>query len=174
MAEVQAPEEAQFQIHKLFIKDLTFEIPGDVSIYNQEWKPELNVDIDHKSKVLDEKNTYEVVLTAKCTVKSSDKIAFYIEIHQGGVFEISNLADEQLKHALGAFCPNVLYPYLREAVSDVVQKGGFPQLMLAPINFDMLFEQQMAKTKEEEPKLIVVGGDDKGKGKSNKTQSKNK
>jgi len=145
MAETEQQNETQFQIHKLYVKDLTFEIPSDISVFNQEWKPELNVDIDHQSKILDEANVYEVVLSAKCTVKSGDKTAFFVEIHQGGVFEISNLDEEQLKHALGAFCPNVLYPFLREAVSDVVQKGGFPQLMLAPINFDQLFLQQQSK-----------------------------
>lgn len=147
MAENKSPEGPQLDVHKLFLKGATFELPNDVAVFNQDWKPELSVDVDHVAKKLDEENVYEVVLTAKCTVKSGDKNAFFVEVNQGGVFGIVGLDEAQLSHALGAFCPNLLYPYLRETVSDIVQKGGFPQLMLAPINFDMLYEQQQQKAK---------------------------
>ena len=138
-----AQNEPQFQIHKVYVKDSSFEIPEGTAAFQQDWAPELNVEINTTGKPLTEKNTHEVVLTIKCTVNCKDKPAFIAEVQQAGIFEISHVSDEQLRHAIGAYCPNVLYPYLRETISDMVMRGGFPQLSLAPINFDMMYEQQM-------------------------------
>ncbi len=135
--------EPQFQIHKIYIKDVSFQIPDGAKAFQTEWTPELNIEIHTEAKPLEETNTHEVILSIKCTVNTKDKPAFVTEVQQAGIFEISNVSDEQLRQALGAYCPNVLYPYLRETISDVVTRGGFPQLSLAPINFDMLYEQQM-------------------------------
>jgi len=135
--------EPQFQIHKIYIKDVSFQIPDGVKAFQLEWAPELNIEIHTEAKPLAEANTHEVVLAIQCTVNTQSKPAFVAEVKQAGIFEISNVSDEQLRQAVGAYCPNVLYPYLREAISDVVTRGGFPQLSLAPINFDMLYEQQI-------------------------------
>ena len=137
------PNDPQFQIHKIYIKDVSFQIPDGAQAFQLEWAPELNIEINTEAKPLTEANTHEVILTIKCTVNTKDKPAFVTEVQQAGIFEIANVSDEQLRQALGAYCPNVLYPYLREVISDVVTRGGFPQLSLAPINFDMLYEQQM-------------------------------
>jgi len=132
----------QFQLHKLYIKDASFQIPEGSVIFQNEWAPELNVEVNTQATKLNEQNTFEVALKIKATVKSSNKLAFEAEVQQAGIFEITDLPKEQLENALGAYCPNLLYPYLREAISDLVTRGGFPQLSLAPINFEMLYQQQ--------------------------------
>ncbi len=134
----------EFQIQKIYIKDMSFEIPHGAKAFQSEWQPELDVDIQTQTNKL-ENDTHEVILTVKCTVKCSDQTAFIAEVEQAGVFTVTGLNEEQLGHALGAYAPNILYPYLREAISDMVMKGGFPQLSLAPVNFDMLYEQQKAE-----------------------------
>jgi len=138
----QNPEEAQFQIHKLYVKDVSFEIPSGADAFKTEWKPELNIQLNTKHSGLSEKHTYEVILTVNCSVSCEGKEAFKTEVQQAGIFTISNLDETQLDNALKAFCPSILYPYAREAISDMISKGGFPQLCLAPVNFDMLYQQQ--------------------------------
>lgn len=141
-------EDNQFEIHKIYIKDCTFQIPNGVGVFTQEWNPELNVQIGTTAKPLAEEDTHEVTLNLKCEVKSGNDVAFNIEVDQAGVFTIKGLDEEQLHHTLGAFCPNLLYPYVRECITDIVMKGGFPQLNLAPINFDMLYQQELAAKAE--------------------------
>lgn len=132
-----------FQIQKLYIKEASFEIPEGVQVFQQEWKPEMNIELQTASKALAEADTFDVVLIAKCQVTCADKTAFIAEVHQAGIFTLpKNLNEKDTKHALGAFCPSILYPYLREAMADIVMKGGFPQLSLAPINFDILLQEQ--------------------------------
>lgn len=137
--------EPQFQLHKLYIKDATFSTPNAQKAFLSEWKPELKVEIDTQATKLPEDNTHEVVLKVNCTVKSGDVEAFEVEVEQAGIFEIHNLPEDQLELTLGTYCPNLLYPYLRETVSDLVMRGGFPQLSLAPINFEVLYQQQQGK-----------------------------
>ncbi|MCF6776335.1 protein-export chaperone SecB [Thiotrichales bacterium 19X7-9] len=139
MAEEQAPN---FQIHKIYVKDISFEVPQGSHAFRNEWKPELNVQLNSQFTKMEEADHYEVVLVVTCDVKCGDEIAFKAEIHQAGIFSISNLDQTQLDHALKSFCPNILYPYAREVISDVVMKGGFPQLCLSPVNFDMLYQQE--------------------------------
>ncbi|MFZ9035439.1 MAG: protein-export chaperone SecB [Francisellaceae bacterium] len=139
--ETQQPE-VQFQIHKLYIKDMSFEVPEGAKIFNKPWKPELNVSLNTNINKLEEADTYEIVLTVEADVKCDGQQAFKAEVQQAGIFNIANMADQQLDHAQYAFCPNILYPYAREAVSDLVARGGFPQLCLAPVNFDMLYQHK--------------------------------
>jgi preprotein translocase subunit SecB len=91
---------------------------------------------------------YEVLLHITVTVKMGDKVAFLVEVHQSGIFTIKGFPKEQLAHALGSMCPSILYPYAREAISDLVIKGGFPQLLLAPVNFDALYMQHLEQQKK--------------------------
>ncbi len=141
--------EPQIQIHKIYIKDMSLQIPEGSSTFRAEWQPELNVEIDHEAKALAEADTYEVTLRVKCIVNNQQKLAFEVEVFQAGIFGATQFDEAELQHALGSFCPNMLYPYLREAVSDIVMKAGFPQLSLAPINFDMLYEQRQAEAAAE-------------------------
>lgn len=140
-AQTQAPGPT-FQIHKLYMKDASFITHSDAAEMTQSWKPELQVEINSKHEVLPQEDTYEIVLHVKCLISSNQKKTFEVESDYAGIFTISNVEPEQLKHTLGSYCPSILYPYLREVIADLVLKGGFPQLNLAPINFDLLFEQQ--------------------------------
>lgn len=133
-----------FQIHKIYVKDCSFELPAGAAIFAREWKPELTVQVGTMAKPLAEAETHEVVLEVKCEVKSGGEPAFKIELKQAGIFSVRGLEQAQLHHTLGAFCPNLLYPYAREFICDLVLKGGFPQLNLAPINFEGLYQQELA------------------------------
>ena len=136
-----------FQIHKLYMKDASFITHSEASELLQSWKPELHVEINSKSEPLPQENTHEIVLHAKCLVTTNSKKTFEVEVDYAGIFTITQVSEEQLKHTLGSYCPSILYPFLREVIADLVLKGGFPQLNLAPINFDLLYEQQQkAKT----------------------------
>lgn len=144
------PQEAEnpFQIHKIYVKEMTFEMPNGAETFATAWQPELDVEVHSESKALAEKDTHDVTLRVKAVVKSNDKVAFEAEVKQAGIFTITGLEKDQLHHTLGAFCPNVLYPYLREALADMVLKSGFPQLNLAPINFEALYQQQLEAAKK--------------------------
>lgn len=132
----------QFEIQRIFVKDISFESPNTPHTFVEEWKPEVNLNLETKSNKVQE-NLHEVVLSITATVTTSKKTAFLIEVHQAGVFMINGFPNDQLHQMLGSFCPNILFPYAREAISDIVVRGGFPQLILAPVNFDALYAQHM-------------------------------
>ena len=146
-AAAQAPKQ-QFSIQRLYVKDFSFESPAVPEIFKDEWKPEMNLDINTNSKRLEDK-LHEVVLTLTVTVKSNDQVAFVAEVKHGGIFTIEGFEEEQLKHTLGSFCPSLIYPYARERISDAVTQGGFPQLVLQPINFEALYSQHLKQQTEE-------------------------
>jgi preprotein translocase subunit SecB len=134
----KTPLEQEFIIQRIYIKDISFEAPNTPHIFQEAWKPELSLDLQTNSSSLGQDN-FEVVLTVTITVKSDKKVAFLVEVKEAGIFTLKNFAEDQLKPILGSVCPAIIYPYLREVVSDIVVKGGFPQLNLAPINFDALY-----------------------------------
>jgi len=134
----------QLVIQRIYVADLSFESPQHPLVFRQEWKPEMSLDVGSKSRELNDA-TYNVVLRLTITVKNEDKAAFVMEVQQGGIFTISGFNKEQLQHTLGSFCPSILYPYAREVVTDVVTRGALPQLILAPINFEALYQQQQAQ-----------------------------
>jgi len=134
-------KEPQFMIQRVYVKDLSFETPHSPDIFKEEWEPKLNLDLGNKTKKLEE-NVYEVELSVTATVNNKEKVAFIAEVKQAGIFTIEGAPEEQLDHLLNSFCPSILFPYAREMVSDMVMKGSFPQLVLAPVNFDALYLQQ--------------------------------
>ncbi|WP_162047351.1 protein-export chaperone SecB [Vibrio taketomensis] len=139
MAEAAPQQEAQnFVIQRIFLKDVSFEAPNSPEMFQKEWKPEVKLDLDTQSRELGQ-GVYEVVLRLTTTVTNAEETAFLCEVQQGGIFTAENMEPGQLAHCLGAFCPNVLFPYARETISSLVMKGTFPQLNLAPVNFDALF-----------------------------------
>lgn len=131
----------EFTIQRLYVKDSSFESPYTPHVFFEEWNPELDLDLITKANNLGN-HTHEVVLTVKVIVKMKEKIIFIAEIFQAGIFIIKNFPEGQMRVMLGSFCPNILYPYAREAITDMVVRGGFPQFYLAPVNFDLLLEQQ--------------------------------
>lgn len=141
--------DGQFMIQRIYIKNLSFETTETPHIFQEEWTPELNLDLNTSHNALDDKGTYEVVLSVTATVKNKEKTAFLVEVEQAGIFSIVGPEGEQLDHLLGSFCPSLLFPYAREAISSEVTRGSFPQLVLAPINFDAIYMQQKQGHAEE-------------------------
>jgi preprotein translocase subunit SecB len=143
--------EAQFMIQRIYVKDLSYETPNTPTVFQQQWEPELNLDIGTNHTKLEE-GVYEVVLNITATVSNQKATAFLVEVKQAGIFTIQGAPANQLDHLLNSFCPNILFPYAREAITSQVIRGSFPQLVLAPINFDALYMQKLAeqqKTPEE-------------------------
>ena len=126
---------------KIYLKDVSFETPNSPGIFTIDWKPNVDIEIDNKSAVLAEE-LHEVVLSLTVTVKVGDKTAFLAEVHQAGIFVMRGLDPEELRRAQHVFCMRMLYPYACAALTDLVAKGGFPQLLLAPVNFDGLYVQR--------------------------------
>lgn len=142
-----AAEGPQLVIQKIYVKDISFEAPNTPHSFTEQTAP--NIDLHLQSKAIQHEGTiHEVVLTVTVTAKLGDKTAFLVEVQQAGVFVIQGFTPEDLSRTLGSFCPNLLFPYAREAVSDVVTRGGFPQLLLAPVNFDAIYAhlQQQQKS----------------------------
>ncbi|SFD02607.1 protein-export chaperone SecB [Pseudoalteromonas denitrificans] len=143
--EQQAP---QFSIQRVFTKDVSFETPNSPAIFQKEWTPEVKLDLDTRSNKLDE-GVFEVVLSLTVTATLGEETAFLCEVQQAGIFAIAELDEGQMAHMLGAYCPNILFPYAREAVANLVNRGTFPQLNLAPVNFDALFGQYVQQRSAE-------------------------
>lgn len=146
MSEEQSQQ--QFAIQKIFIKDVSFESPNAPGVFTDgEWKPEVNVQINTEGKTLAE-GMHEVTLTVTVTAKQQDKTAFLVEVKQSGIFQMAGFEQEQMGGMLGAYCPEVLFPYAREAISDLVTKGGFPQMLLSPVNFNALYMQHQQQAQQ--------------------------
>ena len=145
----------EFQIQRIYIKDVSFEAPNLPTIFHQEWKPQLGFELDTETVQVDE-DLYEVALhmTVSTTLEDSGDTAFICEVKQAGVFTIKGLEGIQLQHALASQCPTILFPYARELISNLVNRGTFPALNLSPVNFDALFvdylERQAAAERSDE------------------------
>lgn len=138
----------QFSIQRIYLKDLSFESPNAPTIFTKEYKPEIKLDLDNKSKQI-EPGVFEVTLSVTVTATIEDQTAFLVEVQQAGVFVIGNMPEQQIAHMLGAYCPNTLFPYAREAVSNLVNRGTFPALNLSPVNFDALFAQYLQQAQQQ-------------------------
>jgi preprotein translocase subunit SecB len=133
--------EQEFAIQRIYLKDLSFESPQAPNVFLEEWKPELSMDLNTATNSLGDDN-HEVVLTVSVTVKMADKTVFVVEVKQAGIFTVKGFEQkEELPAMLGSFCPNVLYPYARQIITYAVMEGGFPQLYIAPVNFDAMYQQ---------------------------------
>lgn len=148
MANVEKQDGPVFMIQRIYVKDASFEAPLTPEIFKEEWKPEVNVDLQTKSAPVEDL-IYEVVLHITVTVKMNEKTAFLVEVRQAGIFTIKGFNEEQVGHIIGSECPKILYPYAREAISENVTRGGFPQLLLAPVNFDALYMQHIEQQRKE-------------------------
>ena len=143
----QQPADRQIGIQKIYVKDFSFESPKTPQVFGQsDWNPktDLNLRSSHTSIADDH---HEVVLTITIEAKQNEETVFLVELQQAGLFNIAGYSDEEFKAIVGSFCPNILYPYAREAISGVVAKGGFPEFILQPINFDALYAQGVAQAK---------------------------
>ena len=130
-----------FNMDKIYVKDLSLEIPHAPKIFMGRDNPQVDIQLHTQAGSVEE-GVFEVVVTATVTAKIGEKIMFLIEVKQAGIFQIRNVPTDELEPILAVMCPNILFPYLREVVSDVVMRGGFAQVLLNPINFDALYQQQ--------------------------------
>jgi preprotein translocase subunit SecB len=136
-----APARA-FSLQRIYVKDLSFETPNSPGVFTQEWKPETQMNLSTQSNHLGG-NNFEVVLTVTLTTKVGDTTAYLVEVQQAGIFGVRDFPESEIAPLLGSYCPGILFPYAREAVSDLISRGSFPQLLLTPVNFDALFDQHM-------------------------------
>lgn len=142
-----ASQGAQLTLQKLFIKDVSFEAPNAPEIFREEAEQQVSLNVSPTHRDLGE-GLYEVVLTLTVTAKLGEKTAYLAEVQQGGVFQIQGIAGDQLDAALGGYCPGILYPYGRMMISTLVEHGGFPQLLLQPINFEALYAQRQQQQQQ--------------------------
>ena len=150
-----------FQIQRMYLKDLSLEIPGAPRIFLEQQGPGVEIAIDSAHEGLTE-SIFEITLTCTVTTKiGADKIVFLVEAKQAGIFEIRNIPDEQMPIVLNVVCPNVIYPYLRANIADVVSRAGFPPIHLAEINFEAMYQQKLAQQQAAQgnggPQLIGPG-----------------
>ncbi|NOT15625.1 MAG: protein-export chaperone SecB [Methylotenera sp.] len=134
-------QQPAFSIEKIYVKDASLEIPNAPQIFTDRTQPEVGIELSNRAQVLEE-GVFEVAIKVTVTSKIEDKTVFLVEVEQAGIFQIRNVPAENLDMIVGITCPNILFPYAREAVSDLVVRGGFMPVLLNPINFEALYAQQ--------------------------------
>jgi preprotein translocase subunit SecB len=139
-----AEANAQLSLQKVYIKDASFEVPGAPQIFQEQGQPQVQLNLSQQVGTLAD-NVYEVVLTVTVTCKLAEKTAYLAEVQQAGVFGMSGFDPANREAVLATYCPNVLFPYARQIVSDLIQNGGFPPFLLQPINFESLYAEQMRR-----------------------------
>jgi preprotein translocase subunit SecB len=148
MADQQPPSGPSLKIEKIYIKDLSLENPGAPQSFTLQSPPQVEVSLRSRSEQIEE-NLFECVLTLTVTAKSGDKTLFLVEAAQAGVFRIEGVPLADIQPILGVHCPNVLFPYIRETIADSVMRAGFPAVHLDPINFEVLYQQQLASLQQQ-------------------------
>ncbi|HKM14624.1 MAG TPA: protein-export chaperone SecB [Marinospirillum sp.] len=136
----EAPQ-TQFALQRLYLSDVSFEAPNSPEVFMVKEQPQVDVKLDTKNRQVSE-DLYEVTVKITAQVTFGEKTAFLAEVEQSGAFQITGIEGDNLEHALGAFSPNILFPYAREAIDNLVVKGGFPPLMIAPVNFEAIFAER--------------------------------
>lgn len=139
-----------FTVEKLFVKDLSIEVPNAPKIYLERETPQVEIQMNNVANPIDD-GFYEVLLTVTVTAKLGDKSVFLVEATQGGVFQIRNVPKQEMEVVLGVTCTNILYPYVREVVSDAVVRAGFPPVVLAPVNFEAIFQARQQSQGQASP-----------------------
>ena len=137
-----APAAATFSLDKIYVKDVSFEVPGAPAVFNDQVQPQLQMNLNQSVQRLND-NAYEVVLGITLTCNAGDKPMYLVEVKQAGVFGLAGFDAQTLDVMLGTHCPNVLYPYARQLVSDLIQAGGFPPFYMQPINFESLYGETL-------------------------------
>ena len=152
MSEEQQPV---FSIEKIYVKDLSVEVPGAPQVFMEPEQSQLEVQLEQQNnRVAD--SVYEVVLTVTVTAKAGAKTLFLVQASQAGIFQIRNVGDDNLGAVLGMLCPNVLFPYARETVADTVNRAGFPPVNLAPVNFEAIYQQRLGQQQKEPAPSIEI------------------
>lgn len=140
----------QFQVQRIYVKDISFEVPGAPDIFAEQGQPKVNVQLANQARRIGESSEYEVEVTVTVTAEVNEKTGYVAEVKQAGIFSISGASDTEVEQLLGAYCPNMLFPYVRETISGLIGKGSFAPFHLQPINFDGLLQQAQAKRAAEQ------------------------
>ena len=148
---------AQIALQKVYVKDASFEAPSAPAIFQEEGQSQLQLNMAQKVANIGE-NVYEVVLTVTLTCTAGDKTAYLAEVHQAGIFGINGFDQRALEAVLGTYCPNVLVPYARQMIGDLVQNGGFPPYFLQPINFEQIYAEQLRRRAEQAQQPATAEG----------------
>lgn len=143
MSEASAPR--QLLVQKVYLKDASLEIPQAPQVFTRQWQPQLDVQVQSSVQPL-AADQHQVILSLTVTAKLEQDVAFLAEVHQAGIFLIKGLGEDERKRAIGTECLTMLFPFARESVAELVQRGGFPQLLLQPIDFAALYDQHQRKT----------------------------
>lgn len=145
-----------FGIEKIYVKDLSLEIPHAPDVFLSAEQPQVDIQLHNEGALIGE-GLYQVVLTVTVTAKAGDKTLFLVEAAQAGIFQIRNVPENDLEPLLATACPNILFPYARETVSDVISRAGFPPVYLAPVNFDAIYLQRLQQAQEQAaPKIEIA------------------
>jgi preprotein translocase subunit SecB len=150
-----AQNQPVFSIEKLYVKDLSLEIPNAPQAFLEREAPQVDIQLHHESTKVDD-GVYHTVLTVTVTAKAGEKTLFLVEVGQAGIFVIKNLPEADMEPVLGIACPNILFPYVREVISDVVTRAGFPPVVLNPVNFEALYQAQKQAQASEQPAAPVI------------------
>ncbi|OGA27461.1 MAG: protein-export chaperone SecB [Betaproteobacteria bacterium RIFCSPLOWO2_02_FULL_65_24] len=142
-----------FSIEKIYVKDLSVEVPNAPQVFLQAESPKVEVQLGQNVQTVAD-GLFEVSLMVTVTAKLEEKTIFLAEVQQAGIFQIRNVAQSDLEPVLGMVCPNVLFPYARETISDVINRAGFPPVLLAPVNFEALYQQRVAE--QQGPKIEIA------------------
>ncbi len=139
----------QLAIQKVYVKDISFEAPNAPAVFQEKGEPQVNMEMSNNSNKISDV-LHDVVLGVTLTVKAEDKVIYLVEVKQAGIFHIEGFPDEAVERILATACPNILFPFARELVAELVTRGGFSQLLLAPVNFDALYMQHKMKQEQEQ------------------------
>jgi preprotein translocase subunit SecB len=149
-------QQPTFGIEKIYVKDLSLEIPNAPGVFLSGEQPQVEVQLHNEGTAIGE-GLYQVVLTVTVTAKAAEKTLFLVEAAQAGIFQIRNVPESDLEPLLATACPNILFPYARETVSDVIARAGFPPVHLAPVNFEVLYRQRLQQAQEQAaPKIEIA------------------
>ena len=154
MSEAQQNNQPVFSIEKVFVKDLSLEIPNAPQVFLEREAPQVDIQLHHNSKGVED-GVYETTLTVTVTAKVGDKTLFLVEAAQAGIFVARNIPGQELEQVLGIACPNILFPYVREVISDVVTRAGFPPVVLSPVNFEAIYQSQRDPQPAAAPQIVV-------------------
>ena len=150
-----AASQAQFTVEKIYVKDVSFEAPNTPQVFNEQGQPQLSMNLNQKVGRLDG-DAYEVILGVTLTCTLNDKTVYLAEVEQAGIFGLSGFDDRTLDMMLGTYCPNVLFPYVRQSISDLITNGGFPPFYMQPINFEALYAEGLRRRAEQQTGSVAM------------------
>jgi preprotein translocase subunit SecB len=155
MSDAQQNNQPIFSIEKVFVKDLSLEIPNAPQVFLEREAPTVDIQLHHNSTGIEE-GVYQTILTVTVTAKVNDKTMFLVEAAQAGVFVVRNIPSQELEAVLAIACPNILFPYVREVISDTVVRAGFPPVILSPVNFEAIYAQQRDSQQAASPQVQII------------------